>query len=372
MKSMRHILNIAVLTLLILVINSGCSNGGDDSGLADGGNSGLTDGNNSGVATIEECNFTATTAYKFDLPEHFPPFTVVNNNLTTQQGVALGKRLYYDKMLSSGGPFEGRSCSSCHHQSSSFTINAAGTAVLPHTNLNWYTHFLWNGKVSGGLEQVMAFEINDFFQANIALFKADPTYQRMNCEAFASNDISATDMANALAQWMRTLVSANSKYDRYLAGEEALTELELMGETIFNSNIGDCFKCHAMPLTTDLLFHNNGLTFDGEAPTGTDMGRFNITDDPADIGKFKTPTLRNIALTAPYMHDGRFQTLEEVVEHYNSGVRWSPSLDEVMQTSDNKYGLHLYDIEKKALVAFLNTFTDTTFTSNPEFSDPFK
>lgn len=362
---MRHNLNIGVLALTILVTNSGCMTDIDNP------NPSLAN-DDSILADIEECNLTTTTAYEFNLPEHFPQFAVPNNNLTTEQGVALGKRLYYDEMLSSGGPFEGRSCSSCHHQSSSFTINAPGTAVLLHTNLNWSTHFLWNGKVSGSLEDVMEFEIADFFQANIALFKADPTYQRMNCEAFGSNDISATDMANAMAQWMRTLVSSNSKYDRVLAGEEEFTELESMGEIIFNSNMGDCFKCHAMPLTTDLLFHNNGLNYDGAEPTGTDMGRFNVTDDPADIGKFKTPTLRNIALTAPYMHDGRFQTLEEVVEHYNSGVRWSPTLDPVMQTSDMIYGLELYDVNKEALVAFLKTFTDTTFTTDPKFSDPFK
>jgi cytochrome c peroxidase len=226
--------------------------------------------------------------------------------------------------------------------------------------------------VSGDLEEVMEFEITDFFQVNIDLFNADPSYQKMSCDAFGSNDITRTDVANALSQWMRTLISSNSKYDRYLAGEVELTELESEGEIIFNSSIGDCFKCHSTPLTTDLSFHNNGLKFDGSAPTGEEMGRFNVTDDPADIGKFKTPTLRNIALTAPYMHDGRFQTLEEVVEHYNSGVRWSPTLDPVMQTPDMKYGLILSERNKSALVAFLKTFTDTAFTTDPEFSDPFK
>lgn len=357
----RRKFNIGIYLITILLINAGCTNE-VDSGSASA---------DPGSVSVEACNSTVTTAYEFNLPEHFPQFTVFNNNLTTMQGVALGRRLYYDKMLSSGGPFEGRSCSSCHNQSTSFTVNRPGTAILPHTNLNWSTHFLWNGKISGSLEEVMTFEIADFFQANIALFKADPIYQKMNCEAFGSNDISLTDMSNAMAQWMRTMVSSNSKYDRYLAGEEELTELESMGEVIFNTNLGDCFKCHSMPLTTDLLFHNNGLEFE-YAQTGTNLGRFNVTGDPADIGKFKTPTLRNIALTAPYMHDGRFNTLEEVVEHYNSGVKWSPTLDPVMQTSTKKYGLFLSDINKQALVAFMNTLTDTTFTTDPQFSDPFK
>ena len=352
--------------LVISLMNSGC--GLDESGaishISEDGGEAI-----SPIPDMVQCETLSTTPYMFDLPAHFPSFVAPVYNQTTEEGVALGKRLYYDKMLSVGGPLEGKACASCHFQSSSFSKNAPGTAVLLHTNLNWSTHFLWNGKVSGSLEEVMGFEITEFFQANIALFKDDQTYQRMNCEAFGSNDISGTDMANAMAQWMRTLVSSNSKYDRFLAGDEGLTELESMGETIFNTNIGDCFKCHSMPLTTDLLFHNNGLEYN---PDGFDLGRFNVTGDPADKGRFKTPTLRNIALTAPYMHDGRFQTLEEVVEHYNSGVRWSTTLDPVLQTSDMKYGLGLSQINKDALVAFLKTFTDTAFTTDPKFSDPFK
>jgi cytochrome c peroxidase len=358
MLSIKHasVLKSMVLAALVIsLMNSGC---GSDEGQV-----------MSTIPYLVPCDTLSTTPYTFDIAAHFPPFATPVHNQTTEEGVALGRRLYYDKMLSEGGPFEGKACASCHFQISSFTKNTQGTAVLPHTNLNWASYFLWNGKISGGLEEVMNFEIVEFFQADIALFKADPTYQRLSCEAFGTNDISEREMADAMAQWMRTLVSSRSKYDRYLAGEEALTELESMGEIIFTTSIGDCFKCHALPLTTDLAFHNNGLE---SSPTGYDMGRFNVTGDPADIGWFKTPTLRNVALTAPYMHDGRFQTLEEVVEHYNSTVRWSTTLDPVMQTGDKKYGLGLSQINKDALVAFLKTFTDTSFTNDPEFSDPFK
>jgi len=347
--------SIALFALFILLMNSGC---GSEDGAAV-----------SAIPARVQCEPLSTTPYTFDLPAHFPPFVTPVDNQTTEQGVALGRRLYYDKMLSTGGPFEGKACASCHFQSSSFTINSPGRAVLPHTNLNWASYFLWDGKLYSDLEGVMDFEIVDFFQANIALFKADTTYQKMSCEAFGTSDISEKEMAQALAQWMRTLVSSKSKYDRYLAGEEVLSELESMGEIIFNTNIGDCFKCHSMPLTTDLAFHNNGLESN---PSGVDLGRFNVTGEPADKGRFKTPTLRNIALTAPYMHDGRFQTLEEVVEHYNSTVRWSVTLDPVMQTTDKKYGLGLSQINKDALVAFLKTFTDTGFITSPEFSDPFQ
>ncbi len=321
---------------------------------------------------IPHCDAPPTTPYIFNIPDHFPELEVPDNNPTTEQGVALGKRLYYDEMLSEGGPLEGRACASCHSQEISFTRNSSGTAVLLHTNLGWSSYFLWNGAKSGSLEDVMAFEIAEFFGTDIALFNSDPTYQRMSCEAFGTADISATEMADAMAQWMRTLVSYRSKYDQYIAGDVQLTELESEGEILFNSNMGDCFNCHSTPLTTDLSFHNNGLQFEGEQPTAFDMGRFNVTDDPDDMGKFKTPTLRNIALTAPYMHDGRFGTLEEVIEHYNSGVRWSPTLDTVMQTSDRRYGLLLTKRNIDALVAFLNTFTDTAFTTDAEFSSPFQ
>ena len=317
---------------------------------------------------IQPCDQASTMPYTFDLPAHFPPFIVSNNNLTTVEGAALGRRLYYDDRLSAGGPLRGKSCSSCHPQSKSFSNNAPGTSVLPHTNLNWSSYFLWNGEISGGIEEAMMFEVVDFFQTNITLIKADKTYQRMSCEAFGTSDISEREMANALAQWMRTLISHDSKYDRYIAGIEQLTTQELRGEEIFNS-VGDCFKCHTMPLTTDLMFHNNGIEL---APTGKDMGRFNVTGDPADMGKFKTPTLRNVALTAPYMHDGRFETLEQVVDHYDSRVIFSDTLDSVMVVPGNVYTLGLSRNEKEALVAFLKTFTDTTFITSPKFSDPFK
>jgi cytochrome c peroxidase len=355
MASIKLISVFGSIALVILLMSSGCA---------------LDDGRVlSPVPEMLQCEPHSTTLYVYDFPIHFPEFIVPVNNLTTVEGVALGRRLYYDKMLSVGGPLEGKACASCHVQSSGFTQNSQGIAVLPHTNLNWASYFLWNGKFSGDLEGIMDFEIVEFFKADIDLFKADPTYQRMSCEAFGTSDISEKEMADAMAQWMRTLVSYKSKYDRYLAGVEELSELESMGEIIFNTNIGDCFKCHSMPLTTDLSFHNNGLESSTE---GFDLGRFNVTGDPADKGSFKTPTLRNIALTAPYMHDGRFQTLEEVVEHYNSGVRWSSTLDPVMQTGDKKYGLGLSQINKDALVAFLKTFTDTTFTTDPKLSDPFK
>lgn len=309
------------------------------------------------------------TPYTVKLPAHFPNFVTPKDNPTTLEGISLGKRIYYDEMLSVGGPLEGNACASCHLHSNNFSNNAAGLAVMPHTNLQWTSHFLWNGKVEGSLEDVMNFEIMDFFQADISLFAADSIYRSMSFEAFGNPNITEKEMAKALAQWLRSLVSANSKFDRFFNFEEDLTPLEKRGYLLFNTEQGDCFHCHSTPLTTDLLFHNIGLD---SLPVGLDAGRYNVTLNPADLGKFKTPSLRNVEMTAPYMHDGRYQTLEEVVEHYNSKVLHSASLDPIMTKPGKEYGLNLSEYDKAALVAFLKTFTDEEYLNNSELDSPFE
>ena len=357
---MKQITVFGALALVIPVLNSGCDSSEIDP---------VAELRSSNDAAVEKCIVTPTTAYNFELPAHIPQFAVSNNNLTTEEGVALGKRLYYDLMLSEGGPLQGNACATCHVQETNFANNEPGTSVLPHTNLNWANFFLWDGKISGSLEDIMEFEIAEFFQTNAELFKADASYQKLNCEAFGTSDISTTDMANALAQWLRTHVSFNSRYDLYKANLIDLTPQEKRGELLFNSNLGDCFKCHQLPLTTDNSFHNNGL--EADPVNASNPGRHAVTGDPSDYGRFKTPSLRNAELTAPYMHDGRFQTLEEVIEHYNSGVQFSETLDVVMVTPDRLYNLQMDDSDKAALVAFLKTFTDTAYLNNPEFSNPF-
>jgi cytochrome c peroxidase len=168
---------------------------------------------------------------------------------------------------------------------------------------------------------------------------------------------------------MRTMVSSDSKYDRYKHNPSLFTSQELSGYIIFMTERGDCFHCHGDPLFTINQYKNNGLDCD---PQGINQGRYQVTHLTTDIGKFKVPTLRNIELTAPYMHDGRYQTLEEVVEFYNSGVcQNSPNIDPIMTKPAKIYGLQLADWEKADLVAFLKTLTDSTFMNNPNFADPF-
>lgn len=323
---------------------------------------------------VEVRDEVVTTPYELVLPDHFPDYVVPTHNPTTEEGVALGRRLYYDPMLSQHGPLAGSACATCHVQGSNFSSAARGVAVMPHINHNWSTHFLWDGKIAGSLEDIMEFEVTEFFQTDVALFRDDPIYQELTYDAFGTTEITEDDMALALAQWMRTLVSYQSKYDRYMQGEVELTALEARGMEIFTSPEGDCSGCHALPLTTDLSFHNNGVV-DFVPTAQVDYGRYNVTKDWEDWRKFKTPTLRNVALTAPYMHDGRFATLEEVVEHYNSGVKGTSTLSEVMRTRDGEevygYELHLTDEDKRALVEFLKTFTDETILTDPRFSSPF-
>jgi cytochrome c peroxidase len=310
----------------------------------------------------------STTPYTLEYPSYFPEPTIPASNPLTQEGIALGRRLYYDTLFSRNGPFEGFACATCHDQDRSFTVPTAGTNVLAHVNLAWSTHFLWNGKVSGTLEDVMRFEVEEFFQVDVTNLNAHPEYPSLFQRTFGSSTITNDLVIKALAQWFRRMTSSNNRFDQYMKGEISLTPQEMEGAMIFLSEIGDCFHCHVLPLMTDNTFHNIGLS---AYFTGTDVGRFAITGAPMDMGAFKTPTLRNIALTAPYMHDGRFQTLEEVVDFYSGGVQHSASLDPIMTKPGTITTLGLTPQQKASLISFLHTLTDETFVTDPALADPF-
>jgi cytochrome c peroxidase len=303
----------------------------------------------------------APTPYELNLPASFPILNIPGDNKLTVEGVALGRRLYYDSMLDKN---EARACASCHLQSKSFSSFAE---VLPHVNLGWNNAFLWNGKVKGTLEDVMLFEVEEFFQADMRKFNNHPEYPKLFYEAFGVEEITSTHAAKALAQFVRTLVSGNSRYDKAITPGSGvfLTDEELRGYEIFNTEKGDCFHCHGGILFTDNMFHNNALD-----ETPSEAGLSAITGNPFDLGKFKSPTLRNIELTAPYMHDGRYQTLEEVIDFYSEGLHYSPTVDPLMKFV-HQGGIQLTAQEKSDLIAFLRMLTDTTFTTNPKFSDPF-
>lgn len=306
----------------------------------------------------------ATTPYDFKYSSHFPPPNLSANNPMTVEGVELGKRLYYDPILSNNG----LSCSSCHHQDKGFTSSISGPPVLPHVNLAWSKNFLWDGKVRGSMQDIMMFEVRDFFQTDVSKINNDPVYKELFKKTFNTTYITHQDIAKALGQFINTLHSGNSKFDKFLRYETNLDLSEMRGFIIFITEKGDCFHCHTPPLMTDNFFHNIGLDTD---LTGTDAGLFYYTGSSTDKGKFKTPTLRNVTLRTEFMHDGRFKTLEEVIEHYDSGVKMnSENLDPIMTKPGKEFGLELTAMDKQDLINFLKTLTDTTFTSNPAFSKP--
>ena len=202
--------------------------------------------------------------------------------------------------------------------------------------------------------------------ANVAeKLQQDPEYPTLFLRAFGTTIIDSSLVTKAIAQFERILISGNSKFDQYLLGNATLSLEELNGFAIFmDEEKGDCFHCHGSdnnPLWTDNGFHNNGLdsTFD-------DLGLGGVTGDPNDNGKFRSPSLRNLNFTAPYMHDGRFATLEEVINHYSEGLQFSSTIDPLMKKV-SQGGVQLTPQEKLDLNAFLLTLTDPEFINNPDF-----
>lgn len=321
---------------------------------------------------------------RYTFPEPFLNFPSVPEpewNLTTEEGVFLGRKLYYNDILSTNG----RSCSSCHVQSSGFTISSMGPnemGVPAHINLAWNSGYGWVG-VSGSLDSAALADLEDgniFLEANsdsiLSRFVRHPDYPRLFWKAFGIDILSQTVaernkyISYALAQFMRTQLSYNSKFDRYLRGEAVLTSDEMSGFAIFMAeDKGDCFHCHGSstnPMWRDNKLHNNGLN---AVFSGNDRGLYNVTGNPADMGKFRTPTLRNIEITAPYMHDGRFSTLQEVVDFYSTGLQYSSTVDPLMKKV-GQGGVQLNPAEKAQLIAFLKTLTDDSFLADPKLGPP--
>lgn len=298
------------------------------------------------------------TPYVQSFPSYFPDMHYNEDNPMTEEGVALGRKLYYDKILHEN---EERACATCHEQGSSFTSQSSN--ALAHLNLGFASAFLWDGLIEGSMEDIMRFEVEDFFKTDVSRLQQHDEYPKLFYQAFGTSKITFKEIEYALAQFFRTLNSYNAKYDRKLQGLEGLTPQEWSGYDIFFTERGDCFHCHGGVLFTDNLFHNNAL----DANPGE--GRFKVTNDPNDVGRYKTPTLRNIEFTAPYMHDGRFQTLEEVIDFYSEGLQDSPTVDPLMKHVGSG-GIALTAQEKADLIAFLKTLSDHSYLTNPNLSKP--
>ena len=313
------------------------------------------------------CHYFSTTPYEINIPEGFPDMNILANNPITVQGVALGEKLFKDPILSANNT---QACIDCHQQNFAFSDpNQFSTGIdniqgirqaSALINLGWNSSFNWDGGKLSLEDQAFEpvtnpLEMHNTWENVELSLNTHNEYPNLFKEAFNIDYIDSIHVVMAIAQFERTLISANSKFDKYLKGEEQLTASELSGYAIFNSEKADCFHCHGSQMFMDNLFHNNGL--DNEP--FTDLGLGAITNNETDNGKFKTPTLRNIELSAPYMHDGRFATLEEVIEHYNSGGKYSSTIDPLMKKLG--VGLNLTNQEKNDLIAYLKTLTDTEF-----------
>jgi cytochrome c peroxidase len=293
----------------------------------------------------------------------------------------LGKKLFFDTILSGD---ETQSCATCHDPQKSFTDNDrfskgidgnVGTRnAMPLFNLVWNFNerFAWDGKELSLERQALEpvrnpIEMHANWKNIAEKLKNHSEYPILFSQAFGLAIIDSTLITKAISQFERTLISGNSKFDRYLLGETTLTVQEQNGFNVFmDESKGDCFHCHGSdnnPLWTDNAFHNNGLD-----ESFTDLGLGNVSGDPADNGKFKSPSIRNLAFTAPYMHDGRFATLEEVINHYSEGLKASSTIDPLMKkVSQGGVGLSTQD--KVDLKAFLLSLSDIEFVNNPKFQE---
>ncbi len=312
------------------------------------------------------------------LPSNFPePVYDLNVNPLTEEGVALGKMLFYDPQLSRNNSI---SCGFCHIQPAGFTHHGHDLShgiddklgrrnSLPVQNLIWYKTFFWDGGVHNlDLVPLNAIdnpvEMDEEPEQILTKLQAQDKYKAQFKAAFGTEEITSTRFLQALSQFMATMISANSKYDKYVRHEGIeLTEEELEGRELFKQK---CASCHATDLFTDQAFRNKG--FSTASDQLQDQGREEITLNPEDRGKFKVPSLRNVEYTAPYMHNGKLNSLKQVLDFYACGVQVSPTLDPIM-IANTPAGIPLNEDEKKKIIAFLTTLTDEQFLSDRKFAE---
>lgn len=311
------------------------------------------------------------------------------DNLLTQEGVELGRRLFYETALSKDGSM---SCASCHNQSTAFSDTnkfsigveglPGGRQAMAIFNMAWNTNeFFWDGRAHLLRDQALlpiqdALEMNETLDNVINKLTELPEYSDRFNQVFGSSIITELNISLALEQFMNSIISIDSKYDRFKRNEVTLSDSEERGRQLFFGEYNkyypdisgaDCAHCHSGFNFENDEYMNNGLD---NLANQTDEGRENVTSNSMDKAKFKVTSLRNIALTPPYMHDGRFNTLEEVIDHYNSGIKLSPSVNPAIADT-KEFGLFLDAQDKKDLVAFLKTLTDESLMTNKNYSSPF-
>ncbi|HMU45447.1 MAG TPA: cytochrome c peroxidase [Chitinophagaceae bacterium] len=308
-----------------------------------------------------------------EIPSSFPqPYYTFYDNPLTKEGFELGRKLFYDERLSVDNLHP---CSSCHQQIAAFGTYEHDRSHGVHNshtlrnapvlfNLAWNTSFHWDGEFKTLSDEAVhpitgSLEMGETLEDIIKKIQDDPYYKEQFKKVFNYPFIKPEYILKALAQFTGSIVSANSKYDRYKKGEVAFTAEEENGYQLFKSK---CATCHPEPLFTDFSLRNIGLPVD---PFLNDFGSMRITGKSEDSLKFKVPTLRNVNISANYMHDGRFNTLQQCLNFYRSGVQQSTTLDPLLIN-----GIPMTNSEVNDMMSFLKTLTDSTIMSNPKFIQP--
>jgi cytochrome c peroxidase len=329
------------------------------------------------ITGIYACDKEVIESFKgFQQPANFPqPAYHFNTNSITEAKFELGRKLFYETLLSADNTI---SCGSCHIQTSAFThhghtvshgiYDRQGTRNSPPImNLAWNTSFMWDGGIADLDLQSVApitnhLEMDETMPNVLAKLRSTTGYPALFKKAYGSEEITSTGFLKALSQFMLLCVSSNSKYDRATRNEPGVsfTPEEAAGRLLVQQK---CSSCHPEPMFTDYSFRNNGLT----PSMLNDEGRYLITQNNADRYKFKVPSLRNLAYTAPYMHDGRLLNLDAVLEHYSTQVQQMPTLDPLLAQQN---GIPLTVADKAKITAFLNTLNDRDFLFDKRFSQP--
>lgn len=330
----------------------------------------------------------APQAYELEIPDYMGEPIIPADNPLTRDGVALGRMLFYDPIVSSDSSM---SCASCHAPALAFTDGTAfsvgvegrqtSRSSMPLFNLAYNPNgFFWDGRSPSMEDQALhpimdEVELNEDWDNVVRKFRQHPDYPRLFRRAFGierKSEITKELAVRAIAQFERILISSNSRFDQVVNRNEGwFTDSEQRGKDLFYVELNaldhpGCSHCHGGVNFTDFSFRNNGIDSVATLNDFPDKGLGAVTGRVYDNGRFKVPSLRNVALTAPYMHDGRFETLEEVLDHYRTGGHGMENED------PNIIPFTLSESQKQDMIAFLRTLTDTTFVRNPEFTNPFQ
>ena len=320
--------------------------------------------------------YIADQAYNLEIPADFPALAFDRDkNPVTVNGVALGKKLFYEGRLSRNNSI---SCGFCHIQENAFTHHGHPVShgidnrlgirnAPPIQNMAFLRNYTWDG-VSHDLDErslvpiTTDFEMDSSMPEVVGKLNTDANYKKLFKAAFGDENITGERVLKAISQFMATMVSADSKYDRVLKGKTTFTAEENEGYKLFRTN---CASCHSGALFTDESFRNTGMYYNAQY---NDRGRYRVTLDWNDNMKFRVPSLRNVEYTAPYMHDGRFTTLEAVLNFYSDLVENQPNLDPLLK-KDGHIGIRMNPSEKQYIIAFLKTLSDQNFITNKAFAE---